>query len=212
MTATIDNETTLLLLRLVANGKRAVEAATLAGVDVATVRCTAQEHGYPDMGRIRASIERLENRGKSTGPARVQAAPAVVEPETDAAATADWRILDQAKQSPKQSTRRLASRIEVLLAELTQRIDAEAAEAKAAAARERQKEQARTEIAQLEAKLVAAKAVLKGERPAVASTPEPTAKMIRVWAAENGVTCSTRGRVAQNARDAYLAAHAATAA
>jgi hypothetical protein len=187
MTA-IDKETTLIVLRLVANGRRVVETAALAGVDLATVRSTAQEHGYPDMRRIRRSIERLENREKSAGPAHVQAVPAAGEPEADAALD---RILDKAKQSRKHNTRRLASRIEVLLADLTQRIEAEAAEAKAAAARERQTEQARTDIAQLEAKLVAAKAVLRGERPGVVSTPEPTAKMIRVWAAENGVLCSS---------------------
>jgi hypothetical protein len=211
MTATIDRETTLIVLRLVANGKRAVDAATLAGVDLATVRRTACEYGHPDLGRISEAIKSLQIQPKSVGPAPMQAVPAVVEHRTDPV-SAQWRILETAKQSPIKSTRQIASRVEVLLADLTERINAEAAAAKAAAARERQKEQARAEIAQLEARLAAAKAAFKGEPPAAASNSEPTARMIRAWAAEHGVPCSIRGRVPQETRDAYLAAQAANAA
>jgi hypothetical protein len=74
-----DRETTLIVLRLVANGKRAVDTATLAGVDLATVRRTACDYGYPDIGRIRESIERLQNQPNPVGPVPVQAAPAIVE-------------------------------------------------------------------------------------------------------------------------------------
>jgi hypothetical protein len=211
MTTTIDKETTLLVLGIVANGKRAVETATLAGIDLEIVRRIAREHGYPDMGRIRRSIERLENGEKSIGPALTPAATAAVGHESNPA-TADWRILDTAKQSSKLNTRKLAARIEVLLADLAQRIDAEGTAAKAAAAHELQKEQARAQIAQLEAKLAEVKALLHGKPPAGASDPEPTAKMIRAWAAENGVPCSIRGRLDLSARNAYLAAQAATAA
>jgi hypothetical protein len=209
-TTTIDHPTSLLVLRLVANGKRAVDVATLAGADLDTVRRIAREHGYPDMSRIRRSIDTLENGPKSNGPALVPAAAVAGGCETDPA-TARGLILGKAKRSPKHTTRQLAARIEVLLADLTQRIDAEAAAAKAAAARDQQKEHARAQIAKLEAELAAAKAVLKGKPLAAASDHEPTAKMIRAWAAEHGLPCSTRGRVDRNVRDAYLAAHSAKA-
>jgi hypothetical protein len=211
MTTAIDDQTALLVLGLVAKGKRAVETATLAGVDLDIVRRIAREHGFPDMNRVRRNIETLENTKKSAGPALVPAPTAAVGHESDPA-TAHWRLLDRAKQSPKHNTRKLAARIEALLADLKQRIDAEAAAARSAAARDLQKEQARAQIAELEAKLAEVKAILKGGPPAAASNPEPTAKMIRAWAAENGVPCSIRGRLDQSARNAYLAAHTATAA
>jgi hypothetical protein len=210
-TTTIDQATSLLVLRLVASGKRAVDVATLAGVDLDTVRRIARENGYPDMGCIRQSIDTLENGPKSSGPALVPATPAASEHESDPT-TARGLILGKAKQSPKRTTRQLAARIEVLLADLTQRIDAEAAAAKAAAAGDLQKEHARAQIAKLEAELAAAKAVLKGKLLAAASAHEPTAKVIRAWAAEHGLPCSTRGRADRNVRDAYLAAHSAKAA
>jgi len=173
MTTTIDNETTLLLLRLIANGKRAIEVAALASVDLDTVRRIASEHGYPDMSCIRRSIEGLKSGANSAGPALVPTVRAVVDHQDQA--TAHLRILDQANRSPKHNTRQLAARIEVLLADLTQRIDAEGEAAEAAAARELQKELARAQIAQLEAKLAEVKAMLNGKPPAAASNPEPTA-------------------------------------
>ncbi|MGX7681311.1 Lsr2 family DNA-binding protein [Jatrophihabitans sp. DSM 45814] len=211
MTAIIDSKTTVLVLRCIANGKRAFETATLSGVDLDTVRRIARENGYPDMGQVGRSIEELTNGEKLIKEALVPADTPALEDLGDPA-TVNRRILDKAMRSPKANTRKLAARIDLMLADLMRRLHDEAAVAEEAVARELQKEKARAQIAQLEAKLAEVRAVLNGKSPAVASTAEPTAKMIRAWAAQNAVRCSTRGRVEQRARDAYLAAHTAAAA
>lgn len=104
-------------------------------------------------------------------------------------------LLDRAETSGDLKLEKLAAKARELLDELEDRLTAfEAAK------------EALAEIADLEAKLEAARSKLIARRPSQRERTGPDPKAVRAWAAANGVEVPAHGRVGKAAIDAYLAA------
>jgi hypothetical protein len=148
--------------------------------------------------RGRAKQLLLDHAHQSRTPPVAPAAPkpeivVTVEPAT--AAPTYEGLLDRAESSGDLKLEKLAAKARELLDELDDRLTAfEAAK------------EALAEIAELEAKLEAARSKLISRRPSQRERTGPDPKAVRAWAAANGVEVPAHGRVGKAAIVAYLAA------
>jgi hypothetical protein len=138
---------------------------------------------------------------------RTSAPVATDAPATDTAVLPIHEVLSMAQASDSVRTRNLGEKIAALLADLAERVNGEAAEAKARAEAER----IRSELAAKEARLAQELAHVRqslrrsSARPgSTESTPtDMDPKVVRAWAAENGMECNAKGRVPQRVVDAW---------
>lgn len=178
----ITNEKRAELLRAARGERRPADAAAPMGIQVRTVAPAAD---------VTAPTPVTE---------AVEAEPLTVE-----------EVLHLAQGSESTRTRSLGERIAAALADLTQRVQVETAEADARAAAE----QARKELAEQEAalaqQLAAVRQQLRGSRRSggdyrASTTVDVDPQVVRAWAAEAKVECNVRGRVPQRVVDAWRAA------
>lgn len=200
------------------------------------IRQIAQAHGYPDTDKLRWAVgvlskkidtDAVTNFHNGATPSRpipaTPVAPAPVAPNPAPAGRpfdATAALLLRGKESSRGRTRALSEKISTLLADLRDRLDAEAAADRAAKAAEAERLAAIEEVRKLEAELTTARQKLrrfKNHRggngsahvvpvtDAVASTRAAggkatsrdlgyDARTIRVWARENNIPCPARGR------------------
>lgn len=115
-----------------------------------------------------------------------------VAPESHEPRTIDLvATIERGRRSPHKRTATLAEKIHTDLKRLHDRLR-----------EEHERDEAEAEIHRLQKKLDAARAKVKGSRPAGTSA----AKAIRAWAAENGVECPAMGRIPRAVAEAYEAA------
>ncbi|HEY2086410.1 MAG TPA: hypothetical protein VGH54_10360 [Mycobacterium sp.] len=137
----------------------------------------------------------------SVEPARKPTVFATMQPSAFAAPQAPGRsVLRDGLASPKVRTRQLAEKIQSLLADLKDRLLSETAEAIAKAETDRQRAQAQQEIAELEEKLRAARALLRGApadaerepRPRTPEAPAPCPHCPKVNRSKSGLMSHIR--------------------
>lgn len=160
-------------------------------------------YGFPDHKEMRRYIFELDRPG-SPSPApsapRVQPCPAIPHPSPD---DRTGGLLQDAEQSTKHRTLRLARQIRRLVAELADLVKAETKERQLAEAVERRRTELAAEVADLEAQLAAKKAALK-PIAGKASTPKRSdSKAIREWAMKHSIDCPKVGRVPADVVEAY---------
>lgn len=120
-------------------------------------------------------------------------------------------LLGQAERSALSSTRKMATRVKILVTDLGRRVESELEQAAAAAAAAKEREDAAAEVRRLEGALAAAREKARGSRP---TRPQAAARdggsdmaEIRAWARQNGFTVGDKGVIRTEIRDAYAKAH-----
>lgn len=207
----ITDRTKTAVIRGLADGVAPAVIAHEHDLTTARVLDLAKHHGYPDRSRLTWAAEVLESALETS--AAYKAAPGA--PRADLAA-----LIARGSKSKRAATRRLATRLKAAAAALTTALDEEKAAAEAAkeaAEREAAERAARAEhdaavlaeIAEHERKAAELRATLTGATKASRSAGQKSGadpKAVRAWAAENGVECSVRGRIAGDVVAKYLAA------
>lgn len=184
------------VLRAYAAGADLRSTAASLSMDLERVSGIVETVGF-NRSHARTLVQDYERRRSAQPPLvepspREPEKPEIVVTTTPAAPTYEG-LLDRADSSGDPKLEKLAAKARELLDELEDRLTAfeEAQEALA-------------EIAELEAKLEAARSKLISHRPSQRTGPDP--KAVRAWAAENGVACGQAGRPPKSVIDAYLAA------
>jgi len=170
------NAQVLTVLKHLANGRQPDFAAQVTNLTQSVVERIAEDAGWPDPDAVRKAIFNLTwTELTSPAPAARPAAP-VASPRPDLSVAQAPRVaesaqvkaddgtavlLRQASESAHARTRNLGTKISGLLADLTQRLDDEAAERRQRQEAEREKAKNAQRIAELEAEL----ARLKGKGP-----------------------------------------------
>lgn len=186
-TIEVTNAQVITVLKHLANGRQPDFAATVTHLPQSAVERIAEDHGWPDMDKVRAGIFELTKAELDTPKAATASPPAVARPAaptppagrpdlsiaqkapTPPAATPDRprtanssaaELLHMATESDHARTRNLGTKISGLLADLSQRLNDEEAERLARAAAKAEETKRARRIAELEAEL----AQLKGKK------------------------------------------------
>lgn len=202
------------VLRLLAIDAYSLQgAADETGIPYPVVCDLARTHGYPENDKLLWAIDHLQTRVDHpdahipTPPLPTPPEPEVVRisrPGAPAQPDAGSRLLRQAADSHKARTRNLGAKIEALLGTLAEALASESAEAQARAALAAEEVARKKRIAALKAELAALRG--KGVRTVSTGPADATnAKVIRSWAAANGVPCPAMGRIPAAVREQYAA-------
>lgn len=195
------------VLRTYAGGADLRSTAATLSMDLDRVSGMVELVGF-DRGRARRLVEEYDRAKRPSAPrpsttplpaprpAPIEKPEIVVTVEPTPQAEVGYEsLLDRAEKSGDLKLEKLAVKARELLDELEDRLTAfEAAK------------EALAEIAELEAKLEAARSKLIARRPSQRERTGPDPKAVRAWAATNGVACSSAGRPPKSVVDAYLAA------
>lgn len=210
MTTVVTTKQALTVVRLTLLDKPPQYIADVTCLPVASVRELGAKYGAPDRAALADAQKALGAKlAKATA---AQPSPAAAPSSTDGYT----ELLDEAAKSTRKTTRAMAERIRKDLDRLSDRFE----EQSAAAARRRQAEQERASLradeARLKKQLAEVQARLRGKsgsaaepsaeapkREASAPARDFDAKVVRAWAAENGVDCNATGRVRADVVDAW---------
>jgi hypothetical protein len=228
--STVTTADKLTIVKLLAAGRDKGFVAAAVGHDVDTVVRAAAGHGYPDRAKLAWAADILQQQidddaraavpsstvrpivprpaGSADVPART-ARPAVTSEQ--GADIRSW--IARGLKSETARVRRLAQKAADAVDALDSALTEDEATRRAAAAQAAEKARARQEVERLERELAAAKALLRGDRPAAGGAVTPPAaavagvesKAVRAWAAQAGVECPKAGRVPRAVVEAYLA-------
>jgi hypothetical protein len=246
----------LTVLKLLAAGKDLEFVAAATTVQLGTVDALAREHGWPDRDKLsfaavqlQASIDQAARNGlqrysTSTPPRPHTPAPVQQVSKQTLAPAAEvskpsveefTRVVELAAKSHRAGTRNKAKKLQQLLIDVRELVKEEAEHRLEEIQRARVEEEARREIAELEAQLAAAREKLRLGKPSTPGkagkrleTPAQTAAKRRVgarqnellarfgvtvadvrrWARDNGYEISDRAPwIAGKVLDAYEEAH-----
>jgi hypothetical protein len=226
--STVTTTDKLTIVKLLAAGRDAEFVATAVSTDVYTVVRTASGYGYPDQSKLAWAADVLQKQiDEAARPAVAPAAPvrppaqrptaptprpltAVPGPAPDEVRA----VIARGLKSERPRIRRFAEKARDAVDALTGALRADEEQRRQDAARAAEQAKARSEVERLERELAAAKALLRGDRSAAggATTPPATdvhgvqSKVVRAWAAENGVTCPKAGRVPRAVVEQYVTA------
>lgn len=185
--------------------------------DGRTIQWCADAHGWP-RHRIKALIDQtpgwlvdatrdtahiFRDGGTETDHDDTEAKVIAMTPTEQEPLSNLETLIRRGEKSDSPRTRKAAERARSAVEELRTRISAEEVERRV-----------RDEIAELEAKLAAAKQKLPGSATKTAKSSRPStlppglvSKEVRAWATGAGLTCPANGRIPKNVVDAYVEAH-----
>lgn len=175
---------------------------------IGDAKALVAEYGWPVASEMRRHALELEGKAPPPAVATVLRNGGGAAPDASAPTSNGLELLlSTAEQSRNARTRRLGAKVRAELTELGNILLEERQEREAAARLAVEQEKLRAEVAELEKELAKKRAALKGPaKPKKAAAPKPvkhSPKAVRAWAAENGVTCNSHGRISAEVYAAY---------
>lgn len=170
------------------------------GLLLPEAKALVQKHGWPRPESMRRAAQVLLN--PTSQRIRAESPPAVSQEQP----VGILALLAAAKQSPSKRIQAAAQKAQDAIAKVRALVDAEEAKVAEHAKADAAKRAARSEVERLERQLAQAKAKLRGPSSKPTSSAGTPAKIIRAWAADNGVTCPAVGRVPAVVVEAYESA------
>jgi hypothetical protein len=225
--STVTTSDKLTIVKLFAAGRDKEFVAAAVGHDVDTVVRAAAGHGYPDSSKLAWAADilqkQIDDEARSGIPESTPVRPPAQRPTAPTrpltavpgpAADEVRAVIARGLKSERPRIRKAAAKARDAVDALTGALRADEEQRRQEAARAAEVARARSEVERLERELAAAKALLRGERPAGGGAVIPPAtavhgvqsKDVRAWAATNGVDCPRAGRVPRAVVEQYVAA------
>ncbi|MET8006213.1 Lsr2 family DNA-binding protein [Nonomuraea glycinis] len=206
-------------LLLLAQGHTSRDAAAITSVPLGRLVGVARRQGWTIHPSTQLAVDPAQPDNKPVLASDIAALaatwqppkPSIITPDehADIAELADADLFDAARTCDDRKVQHALQRVEEAITRLRTAYAGVAERAVAEAARAAQQQQAAARVAELEQQLAAARRQVKDLRQSAKSGPATSDGAIRAWAKSHGIPVSERGRLAEEVRRQYDAAHPA---